>query len=666
MKHLFTPNYIGNVEVKNRIVMPAMHLNYTPEGEINSKVIEFYKERAKGGVGLIIVGGCKIDDVGSGPMMIDVSDRRFLEGLKQLTGAIHNEGAKIAAQLYQAGRYTHSAFSGKQPVAPSPIASRLTREEPRELTVEEIKELVETFANSALIVKEAGFDAVEIIGSAGYIISQFLSPITNKREDEYGGALANRMKFGLEVVSRVRESVGPDFPIIVRVGGNDFMPGGNTNVEIREFCRNLDQIGIDCLNVTGGWHETRVPQLTMCVPPGTYVYLAENIKKEVSVPVIACNRINDPELAENIIAEGRADFVGVARGMIADSEFPLKAKEGRPEKVRKCLGCNQGCLDNVFSLQEVTCLVNPRAGKEKETPILPADKPKNILVIGGGVAGMEASRVAALRGHNVSLWEQEEKLGGQIHLAAAPPGRADFLHLYNYLEQEINELGVDIHLNCRATLPKVEEENFDAVIVATGAKQIKPDIPGIDNSNVVMAWDVLKRKSFVKDNVVVLGGGAIGVEVAMFIAEQGTISGESLKFLFARQAENADVLFELITKGQKTITVVEMLKKIGKDIGISTRWTMIDDLRRSNVKTLKNTTAKEITSQGVIAENEEGEDNLIPADTVVVAVGSTAENALYNELKEALNKETYVIGDAANPQKALEAMQEAFELAVQL
>ncbi|MFY9114673.1 MAG: FAD-dependent oxidoreductase, partial [Dethiobacteria bacterium] len=601
LKHLFSPYYIGNLDIKNRIVMPAMHLNYTSGGEINEKIVEFYLERARGGVGLIIVGGCAIDDVGAGPMMIDISDPRFLEGLHRLAAEVKREGAAIAAQLYHAGRYAHSFLTGKQSVAPSAIASRLTKETPRELSTDEIRELSQRYVDAALLVKEAGFDAVEILASAGYIISQFLSPLTNRRKDEYGGDFKSRMRFGLEVVSKVKEAVGPEYPVIMRVGGNDFMPGGNTNIEIREFCRNLENAGADCFNVTGGWHETRVPQLTMAVPPGTYVYLAENIKNDVSLPVIACNRINDPRIAERIIAEGRADFVGLARGLIADPELPSKAKGRQTGRIRKCIGCNQGCLDKVFSLQEVTCLVNARVGREKETRIDPADNPRKILVVGGGIAGMEAARVSAMRGHKVTIWEKSSRLGGQIHLAAAPPGRDGFLDLITYLINEIKELGVKIVLHREADADSIIKEHADVVILATGAEAIKPDIPGINQNHVIMAADVLMGNINTGKKVVVVGGGAVGVETALYLSQKGALSAESLKFLLLTHAEKPEDLYNMAVKGHKDVTVMEMGEGIGRDIGISTRWTLLDDLKRSEVKIMETTLVNEITAKGVIA-----------------------------------------------------------------
>ncbi len=664
MKALFSPSAIGKMELRNRIVMPAVHLNYSPDGAVNKRIQDYFVERARGGAGLIIVGGCAIDEVGPAPMMIRVDNRRYLEGLSLLASQVKAEGAKIAAQLYQAGRYTHSAFTGRPAVAPSAVPSRLTRETPRELTVEEIKELVAAYARSASLVKEAGFDAVEILASAGYLISQFLSPLTNKRTDEYGGELASRMRFGLEVVAAVRKETGRDFPLLVRVAGNDFMAGSNTNEEARLFCRQLEQAGIDGINVTGGWHETTVPQTTMSVPPGAFVYLARNIKKEVSIPVIACNRINDPLLADRIIASGSADFVGMARGLIADAKLPRKAKAGRLSSIRKCIGCNQGCLDSVFSLQPVSCLVNARVGRERETEIKAAPAVKKVLVVGGGPAGMEAARVAALRGHSVTLWEQQSELGGQLRLAAVPPGRADFGHLVHYLSAQLDELGVTVKLNKKAAAADVTAENFDAVIIATGARCQVPAIPGVDSAHVVSAWDVLAGSVICGENVVVVGGGAVGVETSLLLAEQGALDADSLRFLLLEQAEKAETLAALTVRGHKKVILVEMTKSIGTDIGLTTRWTLLAALRRSGVETITEAAVIEITSAGAKVDCDK-EQKLLPADTVVLAVGSVSDNSLHAQLKEQV-ADLYLLGDAASPKKAIDAVRQAFDLAVKL
>ncbi|MDW7673980.1 MAG: FAD-dependent oxidoreductase [Bacillota bacterium] len=662
LKYVFTSNKINELELKNRIVMPAVHLCYCPDGQVNDKLIDFYRARAKGGAGLIIVGGCAIDDVGSAPAMINVSDDSFLPGLKQLTAAVKGEGAKIGAQLYQAGRYAHARVSGKKSVAPSPIPSRLTRETPHELTISEIQELVEKFAAAAKIVKEAGFDAVEILASAGYLISQFLSPLTNERSDQYGGSMENRMRFGIEVIQAIRAAVGPDYPIIVRVAGNDFMPGSNTNKEAVLFCQKLEESGADAINVTGGWHETAVPQITMGVPPGAFVYLAANIKKHVAIPVIACNRINDPLLAENILASGKADFVGIARGLIADPELPNKAQAGQLLTIRKCIGCNQGCLDHTFSMRPVTCLVNPLAGREGKADNAPLTKEKKILVVGGGPAGLEAARAAAVKGHLVTLWEKHSELGGQLTIAAAPPGRGDFRHISSYYINELAALNVQIKLNQEATLENIAQADFDEVIIATGATARGIDFDWSEDEKVISAWDVLAGNCAVGNKVVIVGGGAVGVETALYLAAESSIDNEALRFLLVHGAEAPEVMFQLATgRGGRDITIVEMVKGIGKDIGLSTRWTMLADLKRAGVKIVEEATVTNVTNEGVEFERA-GATEQVAADTVILAVGSVSLNSLYYQLKDK-GISAHLIGDAQKPAKALDAIHNSFQLA---
>lgn len=665
MTILFSPTQIGKLQLRNRIVMTPMHLGYSSQGEVNEQLIEFYRERAQGGVGLIIVGGCGIDRIGNAFGMTQLDDERYIPGLRQLVNAVHAEGAKIVPQLYQAGRYAHSALTGKPSVAPSPIPSRLTGQTPEELTQEKIAEIIASFTKAALIAQIAGFDGVEIIASAGYLISQFLSPVTNKRTDRYGGDLQARMTFGLEVVEAVRKAVGPDYPIIVRVAGNDFVPGSNTNTESRAFCKALEQAGVNALNVTGGWHETQVPQLTMNVPPGTYAYLANGIRQAVSIPVIACNRINTPELAESILEEGLADFIGMARPLLADPELPKKALHGQSNRIRPCIGCNQGCLDNIFRLKPVGCLVNARAGREFELgPINQASQTQQILVIGAGSAGMEFARVASLRGHKVTIWEESGQPGGQLALAAAPPDRQDFLYFANYLANACQDLGVNILYNILATpekvLSAVQNGEFNRVVIAAGARPITPAIKIEEGVKVLQAWDVLLGREKTGKNVIIVGGGAVGVDTALYLAEAGTLNSETLRFLMVQQAETDQELHRLLTQGTKTITVLEMAKGIGRDIGASTRWSMLADLKRRKVNCLDKHTVLEIRAEGVLVESAgEGTQKIIPADTVVLAVGSSSRNELYNALKDKLENLS-IIGDAAKPRKVLDAVHEAY------
>lgn len=647
------------MELKNRIVMTAMHLGYTPEGEVTDRLIDFYTQRAKGGVGFIIVGGCSIDEYGGMLSMISIRDDHYIPGLKRLTESVQNAGAKIAAQLYQAGRYTHSAMiGGRQPFSASAIRSKLTGEIPRPLELEEIPGVQDKFAEAAVRAQHSGFDAVEILGSAGYLISQFLSPVTNLREDKYGGSLENRMHFGLEVVEKVRKAVGPAYPVIIRLAGNDFMEGGNTNKESKIFASEVEKLGVDLFNITGGWHETRIPQLTMSVPRQAYVYLAQGIKSAVSVPVLASNRINDPHIGEEILRNGQADMVTMARALIADPELPNKARDGKSDLIYHCIACNQGCFDSVFQMMPVTCTVNPRAGMEGELKSVPAAEPKKVLVIGGGPAGMKAACTAAERGHEVILIEKERALGGQMLLNRLLPQRHEMSTAPADLESNLRALNVKILLDKEADFAFVKDMAPDAVIVATGATPLKPPIPGIDGPNVVQSWDVLSGGIGVGENVVILGGNAVGLETALYLANQGTLSPDVLHFLMANRAETLETLTELLNKGNKSVTVIEMIKKAGVDIGLTTRWTIMAELKRLGVIIMTGTKATGVRPDGLEIEREDG-SGFLPADTIVLAAGSRSESSLADEL-EKLVPEIYTIGDAGDPRKALDAIREGY------
>jgi 2,4-dienoyl-CoA reductase (NADPH2) len=657
--HLFSPIKINNMQLKNRVVLTAMHLFYTPEGRVTDRLTDFYTVRARGGVGLIIVGGCRIDEYGGAGSMLRIDDDRFIPGLRTLVNAVKAEGSQIAAQLYQAGRYAHSSMiDGRKPISASAIRSKLTGESPRALELDEIPALQGKFAEAALRAKDSGFDAVEILGSAGYLISQFLSPLTNKREDRYGGSFDNRMRFGLEVTEKVREAVGSDYPIIMRLAGNEFMKGGNTNEEAKAFASELEKVGVDLFNVTGGWHETRVPQLTMFVPRKGFVYLAQGIKSAVSVPVLSSNRINDPYLAEEIIRNGQADLVTIARGLLADPDFLTKAKEGKSDQIYHCVGCNQGCFDAVFMNRPVTCLVNPRAGKEAATEITPATQRKKVLVIGGGPAGMKAACTAAERGHQVTLAERANELGGQLLLNRNIPGRREMVTAAADLASNLRALNVNILLGKEVDKGLVKDMEPDVAILATGASPLFPKIPGIESQSVVTAWDVLSGKAHVDERVVIVGGNAVGLETALYIADQGTLPPEVLHFLAANRAESWETLERLINRGNKHVTVVEMMKRPGQDIGSSTRWTVMMELRRLGVTILTGTKAVGIKAEGVEIEKGQNRD-LLPADSVVVAVGAEPENWLVDEIGD-LAPQIITIGDAKTPRNALEAIKEGF------
>ena len=642
-KHLFEPIEVGTITLPNRVLMPAMHMGMAKDGFPSDGFIDFYEERAKAGPGpgLMIIGGCYTEKRGMGaPNFVGLDDDKFIPRLKELTDCIHRYDSRIAAQLYHGGRYSPGFLIGEQHVSASAVPSMFNREPAHELSIPEIKEVQENFARAAGRTREAGFDAVELICAAGYLVNQFLSPLTNRREDRYGGDIYGRMTFMLESIASIKEATGADFPLICRLSGSDFVEGSHTLEETKVVAREMERAGVDLISVTGGWHETRVPQITMNVPRGAFVYLAEGIKSAVEkVPVAACNRINNPEMAEQVLAEGRADMVAMARAFLADPNFLRKTYGGRTDDIRTCIACNQGCLDHVFTLQPVTCMLNPRAGRERETELLPAEKKKKVLVAGGGPGGMEAAWVAAHRGHEVTLCESSGALGGQCVLAAVPPGREEFNEMVRYLRGQVEKKDVDVRLNTHVDTALVEEINPDAVIMATGASQTVPGIDGIDGPNVVYAWDVLAGGSDAGRTVVVAGGGAVGVETGMFLAERG-----------------------------RNVTVLEMLEKLGADIGISTRWTILADARELGVKLVRSCRVERITGAGVVTIIG-GKEQELKADTVVIAVGSSPNRELEHGLRAAGlmdGIEFYELGDCKEARKATEAVLEGFAVGLAL
>lgn len=650
------------MELKNRMIMGAMHLAYTPDGVATDRLIDFYSLRARGGVGLIVVGGCRIDDVGGARDMLGIHDDRCFQGLKKLTRAVNKNGAKIAVQLYHAGRYARaSSMGGQSPVSASAIRSKLTGETPKALDLDEIHTIQVRFAEAAKRAVNSGFDAVEILGSAGYLISQFLSPITNLRQDDYGGSLTHRMRFGVEVAQKVRNAVGPDYPVLMRIAGNEFIEGGNTNQEAKIFGAALEEAGVDLLNVTGGWHETRIPQLTAFVPKRAFSYLAKGVKSAVSIPVAASNRINDPHIGEEILRNDEADLVTMARALIADPELPNKAYQGKTDRIYHCVACNQGCLDHIFKpvkSRPVTCLVNPRAGREKELPVVPASKSKTVLVIGGGPAGMKAACTLAERGHKVTLVEKNDQLGGQLLLNRHIFGRKELVVAIADMFTHLKALNTEIRLGKEASAAWIREISPDAVVIATGAKPVDLDIPGKDRPNVVQAWDLLAGKADAGKTAIVIGGNAVGLETALYLAEQGSLCPEVLHFLFTNRAETIETLQSLLDSGRRKVQVVEMATRVGQDIGPSTRWTVLAELSRFGVGLLKGTKAVKITDSGLEIEKK-GRTMALEADTIVLATGSTAENTLAGEI-EAWAPEALTIGDAKDPRNALDAIREGF------
>lgn len=656
---LFDPITINRLDISNRIYLPAMHLNMTQDGTVTDQLVEFYAERARGGAGAICVGFAPVNEQGGGPSNIGVRGDDFLPGLKKLAAAINGHGSRSFVQINHAGRYNPSFFMGGQPpVAPSAIASRLTKETPRALTIDEIEQVIEDFAQAAMRVKRAEFDGVEVLCGTGYLISEFLSPLTNQRDDDYGGPLENRMRFGVEVVRRIRALVGDTYPLVVRMNGNDFMPGGVGRKDHQNFARAMVEAGADALCINVGWHEARVPQIVTSVPRGAFAYLARGIKALVDVPVIASHRINDPMEAREMIAGGMCDMVAMGRSLIADPELPAKARSGREKEIVHCIACAQGCFDHLFQLKSVECLCNPMAGREHLGPIQKAETSKKVMVVGGGPAGMSAALAACRRGHHVTLFEKEDHLGGQLDLAGAPPGREEFRGFAADLATQVGLADITVRLNTPVDEQILDAQSPDVVIAATGARPLVPPLTGLNQPHVVQAWDVLKQRVYTGERVVIIGGGAVGVETALFLSEKGTLSGDVLKFLLVNRAEPPEDLYELASRGSKKITLIEMIDRIGKDIGLTTRWGMLQEMRRLGVETFGNTKALEITAEGVAVEIGD-ETRTIAADTVVLAAGSKP----YHPLKSILENKgitCHVVGDALTVATAFQAVHQGF------
>lgn len=659
---LFESFQIKNLTLPNRIIMSAMDLAYCPDGQVNSRLINFYEQRARGGAGLIMIGGTAIVPEGVYGGFVSIHDDTYIDGHRQLTQRLKQHGARVGIQLFHSGAYSLGFLNGHEVVAPSAVPSGLTRQIPRELTVEEIQQLIKQFGQAAVRAQQAGYDVIEIISSAGYLINQFLSPKTNQRRDQYGGSLENRMRFGLEIAAEIRRQVGPDTVLSVRLSGSDFVPGSHTWREAAVFAGELQRASIDLINITGGWHESRVPQIQAEVPRGNYVYLAQKIREQVTIPVAIGNRINNPALAEAILQQSRADLISVARGFLADDQWAAKAKNGQADQIRKCIAC-MTCLDGVFvqkaDLPGVPCAINAQAGFEETRQIKSARQKYRVLVIGAGPAGLEAARVAALQGHKVVILEKHEQIGGQWRLASLPPGKEEFSSLIDYYQEVLPSLGVQIKTGVKADLETVAAENPQVIFAATGAQPAVPVLPAEEGVKVMQAWQVLAGQPVNGEHIAVIGGGATGCETALYLARQGTLSAESLRFMMIHQAEEIEVLQDLLTHGSYKVSLIEMGNGLGRDMVRSMRWTTLKQLRVMGVEIHEETRVSALRAGGVEAEKN-GQTAVIPADTVVLATGVVACADLYQDLQQHYEN-VHLLGDAAHPGKLIDAIHRAFE-----
>jgi len=620
---LFSPLEIGRIRLKNRIVMPPVVTRLSIE-----KQIDFFKARAQGGVGLIQLPPGHVDSAADEGDTLPLCNDEAVPHLARLVEAIHSAGAKVSVMLFHAGGQLRSTIAGTLVVAPSPIPWSKRAEVPRELSIEEIKELVEKFVQAAVRAKKAGCDFVELSASHGFLISEFLSPLSNKRVDKYGGDFRGRAQFPVEIIRRIKEELGNDFPVSCRINGADNVPDGLTLEDAKATAPILVDAGVDLISVSSGVYGSYPISIpTFDAPPGCFVPLAEGIKSTVNVPVITAGRINDPHLAEEILEKGKADLVGMARALIADPELPAKAADGKFEEIRKCIACNACNQPHI----PIRCTVNALAGREAELEIIPTTVKKRVMVIGGGPAGLEAARVAALRGHQVNLYEKEKRLGGQWLLAAIPPHKQEFTELVNYQSRQLAKLGVIVELGKTVSAQMVQKGKPEVVIVATGAVPLEISVPGLECGTVINSWDILRGTRKAGTKVLVVGGGSVGLETAHFLAVQG-----------------------------KQVTVIEMLAHVGTDMVPEIRWQLLNQLNRHGVTISRSTKLKQVNEQGIIVLKNDSEELWSGFDTIVLAIGTQPLNEITSILK-GIVKELYVIGDAVQPRKAIDAIREGAE-----
>lgn len=639
MSKIFEEGRIGNRVIKNRLIMSAMVTNYcTEDGKPTERFIQYHEARAKGGVGLLTTEACYVTKAGRGfPNQAGLQQDENIEAWKAFTNRIHAAGAKCSAQLYHGGRQTTTEATGGALEAPSAIPCPLMGGSPVPLTVERIHEIVKEFGEAARRAKEAGFDAVEIHGAHGYLITEFQSAYSNKRTDEYGGSVENRERFPLEVLQSVRAAVGPEFPILYKVSAEEGVEGGITIEDTCEFAKKLVASGVSAILCSRAVYENVQYQ----IPPASEdlalnVENAEKIKKAINnaVPVSVVGRMRGMETLEDALETGKVDFIDLGRPLLCDPELPNKMKEGRIDEIRNCLSCNQGCVDYLLAGVPIACMINPTTGHEYETDLSPVKEPKTVLIIGGGPGGMEAARISAIKGHKVILCDRNENLGGQMRDACIPPYKDEIGKYADYQTQTIKNLGVDIRCGKEITVKDIKEFGADVIILATGSNPIELKIPGADAENVITAHDALNGAT-VKENVAVIGGGLVGCETAEYLFEQG-----------------------------KKVTIVEMKPAIASDMGLINRMSMMSHYNNvAGFKTVTNSILKSIQKNSITVEHDGKEEVISGIETVVMAVGSKPNNALEEALKEA-GIQYHKAGDCVKaPRQILHAIHEAFDIA---
>lgn len=643
VKKLFDPIKIGRMELKNRIIMAAMVTNFASrEGYVTDRLINYHVNIAKGGCALNVTESSHVSL--EGKRIIDglgAYDDKLIPGYRRLTDAVHRVGGKISLQIFHGGRECSSEITGLQPIGPTNLVSRyraITKkiEVPREMTLEEIEAMVLKFGDAGRRAREGGFDAVEIHAAHGYLITQFLSCYSNKRTDRYGGDAVGRSNFLREIIRDVKKKAGADFPVLVKLNIHDYVEGGITPDEAKVTARLAAEEGGDAIIASVGLHESRPYMMIppMSIPDFVNIHLSALIKGNVAIPVATIGRIIEPVRAAKVIEEGKADLVALGRGLLSDPEWPRKAQEGRFDDIRECIGCNQGCIDTLHRMKPFTCLQNPEIGREKEFEISKSEKTKKVVIIGGGPAGLEAARVSALRGHQVTIYEKEKELGGQIRMGRVPPHRGELGKVTDYLTRQVKKLGVTIELGKKITPATIDRLNADAVVLATGATPLTPKIKGIRNRHVVYAMDVLAGNATVGNRVVVVGAGLVGLETADFLVEKG-----------------------------REVIILEMLDTMAADTGNANRIYFEDRFVEKGVDVLLNAKVTAIDQEGVVYSQKGWAKKILRVDTVVLATGAMANDSLWNAVRGKKREKVFPVGDCTKARNALEAIYEASKTA---
>ncbi|WP_329436463.1 MULTISPECIES: NADPH-dependent 2,4-dienoyl-CoA reductase [unclassified Streptomyces] len=668
--HLLTPLDLGFTTLPNRVLMGSMHVGLEEAENGFARMAEFYATRARGGVGLMVTGGIAPNEAGrpwaGGAKLTTEAEA---DEHRQVTDAVHAAGGKIAMQILHFGRYAYH----EDLVAPSPLQAPISPFPPHELTDAEIEQTVEDFARAAELARRAGYDGVEIMGSEGYLINEFIVAATNRRTDRWGGSYENRIRFPVEIVRRVRERVGTDFILIYRLSMIDLVPGGSTLEEVVQLAKEIEAAGATIINTGIGWHEARIPTIATSVPRGAYTFVTKKVMGEVSIPLVTTNRINTPEIAEELLADGCADMVSLARPLLADPDFVAKAQAERPETINTCIGCNQACLDHTFSGKITSCLVNPRACHETELVLAPTRLRKRVAVVGAGPAGLACAVSAAERGHAVTLFDAASEVGGQLNVARKVPGKEEFDETLRYYRAQLELHGVDVRLNTPVSAADLTPDAYDEVVVATGVTPRTPEIAGLDHPSVVGYLDVLRDGAPVGERVAIVGAGGIGFDVAEYLTDSGDKASQDPATYFRQWGVDMDYQGRGgLTKPDRPTPprAVHLLQrktsKVGAGLGKTTGWIHRTELRHRGVTMVAGVTYDRIDDAGLHV-TVDGNSTVIPVDTVVLCTGQDPARGLYDDLLAA-GREAHLIGgaDVAAELDAKRAIRQGTELAAAL